>query len=102
MRKGLYHVNFLSQDSRLYSSYNNVTSSGPVETEDLLNAGHCVEPDKEMQSCAITLDMTKTSKVISVAGFVIFKNSLRLHSFKEPFFACAAIAKYLVILLLNA
>lgn len=78
-----------------------MTSSGPVEIEDVLKAGHCVEPDKEMQSCANTVEAADANRMISNAGFIITEDFIRPRSSEEPISAQVAIAKLLIIPLLD-
>ena len=42
----------------------------PVDTEDALKAGHCVDPDREMQLCALTVGVIDViaSKAVSDVG----------------------------------
>lgn len=108
VRKGLHPVSITVCPREHCGSYNSVTSSGPVEIEDALNAGHCTEPDKETQSCARTPEAADMSKVKSIVGFVITKDFLglngffRLRSSRESITSQLANSELIMIFVLNA
>lgn len=52
-------------------SYYREVREDSVETEDVLNAGHCVEPFKETQLCAVTAGAVTTSAVRRAAHLML-------------------------------
>lgn len=54
-------------------------SSGEVDIEDELKPGHCVEPEREMQLCAMEVVENEARNARSVNGF-IFVNSIPVAS----------------------
>ena len=59
------------QCSRVWRSYNNEVSVELVETEDVLKAGHWVDPESAMQACAETMGIVDARKVRSAEVTVV-------------------------------
>lgn len=53
-----------------------------IEKEDVLKAGHCVEPDKEMQDCAEAIGAEDASMEKAITAWYNFRDFLRGRS--EP------------------
>ena len=68
--KGCHRSATTQSKSAPENDYNMEESAGPVETEDSLNAGHCVEPLRDRQPCAIALgipEINRARKTVALA-----------------------------------
>lgn len=72
------------------ASYYSEVRDGSVENEDALNAGHCIEPLRGMQLCAVAVGASTTRRaahLMLTGSLFLFRRPRRLETVVDFMFA---------------